>query len=66
MRKLAISLLLLVSACTTVRVGHDFDIAAFETRVQRGITTQADVRNWLGAPEGTGVAVDTGGERYDE
>jgi hypothetical protein len=64
--KLVVPLLLLVSACTTVRVGHDFDLAAFETKVQRGVTTQTDVRGWLGAPEGVGVAVDTSGERYDE
>jgi hypothetical protein len=64
--RLAIPLLLLVSACTTVNVGSDFDLKAFTGKVQRGVTTQADVRGWLGAPAGTGVSVDTTGERYDE
>lgn len=64
--KLVIPLLLLVSACTTVRVGRDFDLSAFDSKVQRGITTQADVRTWLGAPSGIGMSVDTGGERYEE
>jgi hypothetical protein len=64
--KLIIPLLLLVSACTTVRVGSDFDLSAFDAKVQRGVTTQADVRGWLGAPAGVGVSVDTSGERYEE
>jgi hypothetical protein len=64
--RLIIPLLLLVSACTTVRVGRDFDMATFQAKVQRGVTTQADVRGWLGEPAGTGVTVDTSGERYQE
>jgi hypothetical protein len=65
--KLIIALLLLVSACsTTVRVGRDFDLSAFDAKVQRGVTTQADVRGWLGEPAGVGVSVDTTGERYQE
>jgi hypothetical protein len=65
--KVLVPLLFLLSACgTTVQVGQDFDLAAFEGKVQRGVTTQADVRNWLGAPTGVGVAVETSGERYDE
>jgi hypothetical protein len=64
--KLALPLVLLAAACTTVKVGNDFDLSAFTTKVQRGVTTQADVKSWLGAPAGTGVSVDTNGERYDE
>ena len=52
--------------CSTVQVGKDFDLHTFESKVQRGATTQAQVRGWLGAPSGVGVAVDTGGERYEE
>ncbi len=54
------------AACSTVRVGSEFDLRTFESKVQRGATTQAQVRGWLGAPIGTGIHVDTGGERYDE
>jgi hypothetical protein len=64
--KIAIPLVLLAAACTTVKVGDEFDLNAFSAKVQRGVTTQADVKTWLGAPAGTGVSVDTSGERYDE
>jgi len=59
-------ILLAASACTTVRVGRDFDLAAFDAKVQRGSSTQTDVRGWLGAPNGVGTSVDTAGERYEE
>ena len=57
---------LLLAACSTVQVGRDFDARSFETRVERGVTTQDQVRNWFGAPVNTGVNVDTSGERFDE
>ena len=55
-----------LAACGTVQVGHDFDMQAFETRIERGTTKQSDVRSWLGTPAGTGVNVDTSGEHFDE
>lgn len=57
---------LLLAACSTVYVGQNFDLPAFETKIERGITTQSQVRAWLGAPTGTGINVDTSGERFDE
>lgn len=57
---------LLLTACGTVQVGQNFDMRAFETKVERGVTTQNQVRAWLGAPTGTGVNVDTGGESFNE
>lgn len=56
----------LLAACSSVQVGRDFDLSAFESKVQRGVTTQAQVRGWLGAPKGDGFVVDTNGERYEE
>ena len=56
----------MLGACSTVQVGRDFELSAFESKVQRGVTTQAQVRSWLGAPRGTGFVVDTNGERYEE
>jgi hypothetical protein len=53
-------------ACGSVQVGRDFDVAAFETKVHRGETTQTQVRSWLGVPANTGVAVDAHGERNEE
>lgn len=64
-KKLAIPALLLLAACST-HVGRDFDLAAFDAKVKRGATTQADVRDWLGAPGGVGVSVDSAGERFEE
>ena len=57
---------LLLAACSTVQVGRDFDVRSLEMKIERGITTQNQVRAWLGAPTGSGVSVDTGGERFDE
>jgi outer membrane protein assembly factor BamE (lipoprotein component of BamABCDE complex) len=55
-----------LSACANVEIGNRFDRRMFESKVERGVTTQAQVRGWLGAPTSTGVAVDTSGERFDE
>jgi outer membrane protein assembly factor BamE (lipoprotein component of BamABCDE complex) len=57
---------LLLTACSTVQLGHDFDINAFESRVQRGVTMREQVRDWLGAPTNTGIAVDAKGNRDEE
>ena len=57
---------LLLSACASIQVGKDFDLKAFEEHAQRGVTTQEQVRGWLGGPMSTGVAVDSSGERLDE
>lgn len=68
MRRSMISVLLafLLSACGSFQVGGNFDLAAFQSRVRRGETTQAEVQRMLGAPDGTGVSVETGGERYTQ
>ncbi|MHB8257462.1 MAG: hypothetical protein ACYDHY_10940 [Acidiferrobacterales bacterium] len=55
---------LLVGACSTVQVGHDFDIRTFASRVERGHTTEAQVRSWLGAPSSTGIIVQADGKRF--
>lgn len=62
----AFLIIFLLAACGTVQVGRNFDMRAFETRIERGATTQNEVREWLGAPTGKGVNVDTGGEHFDE
>lgn len=63
---IAVVFVLSLAACGTVRIGSDFDLKAFEARVQRGATTSSQVREWLGAPTGSGVSVQTDGERLDE
>ena len=65
-RTAAVAALLLMSACATVEVGRDFDLAAFEAKVVPGVTTKADVRAWLGVPAGIGTSLETSGERLQQ
>ena len=68
-RFLRFALLLTVSmlaACGSLQVGQEFNLRTFQDRVERGVTTQNQVRGWLGAPAGVGVDVDTSGERYEQ
>lgn len=55
-----------LSACGVARFGRDFDVGTFESRVERGKTTQEQVRGWLGEPVGVGITVDQSGERFHE
>jgi hypothetical protein len=61
---LGVTALSLAAGCAGVEVGQPFDLAAFDKKVQRGVTTQEEVRAWLGAPAGTGASVESTGERY--
>ncbi len=45
-----------------MKVGHNFDLGAVSSKLQRGKTTQGEVQAWLGSPPGTGVSVETDGE----
>ncbi len=62
----AIALAAAAGCSTMVQVGANFDLAAFESRVQYGVTTRDQVRAWLGAPKSTGIAVETNGDRFEE
>lgn len=57
---------LLLTACANFQVGHDFDVGMFATKIQPGVTTEADVRAWLGDPSGTGISMEADGKRYDQ
>ena len=69
-RKLCVSFAVLafsvLSACTTVKVGHEFDVGVFAARVEQGVTTQAMVKSWLGEPASTGYSLATDNERFEE
>jgi len=56
----------LLSACAAVKVGRDFDVGVFASRIENGVTTQSMVRSWLGEPSGVGVNLATDGSRFDE
>jgi type II secretory pathway component PulK len=58
--------LVLLSACATVEVGRELDLAAFEAKARQGVTTQDEVRAWLGAPPAVGMSVESSGERYEQ
>jgi len=57
--------LFLLSACGTVKLGRDFDVGVFAAKVERGATTQDQVRTWMGEPTSVGVSLDSDGARYD-
>lgn len=58
---------LLLTACsTTVQVGNDFDVTTFSRKIERGITTQDQVRSWFGSPTNTGISMETDGKHFDE
>ena len=42
---LLIGLAIISSGCTTIKVGREFDLQTFATKVQRDATTQTQVRN---------------------
>lgn len=56
----------LLSGCSTIQVGRDFDMQAFENIVEIGKTTKAQVHNKMGSPENKGVSISSDGERLDE
>jgi len=56
----------LLSACGTIKAGRDFDVGVFAAKVEQGVTTQANVRSWLGEPTSVGISLATDGERFDE
>ncbi|CAG0939010.1 hypothetical protein GALLN_00446 [Gallionellaceae bacterium] len=55
-----------LAACSTVQIGQNFDVRSVQAKIERGITTQDQIRAWLGTPTNTGGSLDTGGERFDE
>lgn len=63
---LTVAAVLLMSACSTVHLGKEFDLPRFQDYVERGATTRAEVRTWLGEPTATGVSVDNTGQHYEE
>ena len=58
--------MLLLSACASVKMGRDFDVGVFATKIEQGVTSQEQVRSWLGEPTSVGVSLANDGERSDE
>ncbi|MDH5517476.1 MAG: hypothetical protein OEY36_06615 [Gammaproteobacteria bacterium] len=65
-RMLAVLMILLLSSCTTFKLGRDFDVQAFEAIAKVGETSKTLVRSALGAPKNTGFSLNADGERLLE
>lgn len=62
----ALFALILLPACATVHIGQDFDLAAFERNVKQNVSSQTNVRAWLGEPTGIGSTVDANGQHMEK
>lgn len=63
---LILSSVVFLGACASVKVGRDFDVGVFAAKLEQGVTTQTQVRSWLGEPTSVGVSLAADGERFDE
>lgn len=55
-----------LGACATVNIGRDFNYGDFVSRAKQGETTREQVREWLGAPAGTGMVLEPDGAKNDQ
>lgn len=58
--------LTLLSGCSSVQVGRDFDVQLFNSMVKSGKTTKTQVHQWIGSPSSTGMHVAKDGEISEE
>lgn len=63
---LAMLATLLIAGCSTIQIGRDFDVTAFEANAVIGKTTKAQVIQILGSPASKGIKREKDGERFDE
>lgn len=55
--------LFLLSGCVQYNLGRNFDLELFSQQIQRGVSTKAEVTQWLGAPVSQGLTVNSKGEQ---
>lgn len=55
--------LALLGGCASFQLGHDFNLEQFANQIQHGVTSQSEVKSWLGTPQSQGVVVDRDGEK---
>ncbi len=55
-----------IAGCATMNVGRDFNYGDFVSRAKQGETTRDQVREWLGAPAGTGMVLEADGQKNDQ
>ncbi len=59
-------MIMLVAGCGSIQIGRDFNVKAFEDMAKVGETSKAQVREVLGAPKSSGIAINKDGERLVE
>lgn len=62
----AVVVVVAAGCSTTVKVGRDFQYGDFAARARQGETTKAQVEEWLGAPAGRGMVLETDGSKNDQ
>ncbi|HHJ81367.1 MAG TPA: outer membrane protein assembly factor BamE [Candidatus Tenderia electrophaga] len=55
--------LALLGGCASFQLGNDFNLTQFASQIRHGVTSQAEVKAWLGSPQSQGVVVDRDGEQ---
>lgn len=65
-RVTSLFMIMLLAGCSSIKVGRDFDMQTFESIVETGETTKAQVLNKMGSPKSTGVSLNRDGERLVE
>lgn len=49
-----------------VQVGRDINLETFKNQIQRGVTSRQNIEQWLGAPQGVGLAIEADGTIFRE
>lgn len=66
MQVILLLMVMLFTGCSTLKVGRDFDMRAFEAMVKVGKTLKAQVLVKMGAPKSKGISLSRDGERLVE
>ena len=59
-------MILFLTGCSTLKIGNNFDMQAFEGIVKVGETSKSQVQTKMGSPKSKGVSLNRDGERLVE
>ena len=59
-------MVLFLAGCSSLQIGRDFDVKAFESMAKVGKTSKAQVHKVLGPPKSSGISISRDGERLVE
>jgi hypothetical protein len=63
---ISLAIALALAGCASVEIGKPFEPGLFCAKAQRGVSTDADIKGWLGEPQGVGLSVEPNGDNYYE